>query len=519
MLREISTCAEPTIATAAALAGWIFLRNTQSSSSTSEKSSTAHSPIEPDDEVEAFTPAPMNRKLQLAFLLFFAIPQCALYWYTQDESQDRTELLQFLGSAFDIANWQRWTQSKSILLVTLALSIERIIYTIVWLFPTHFVYFTSTHVNIHPEASKLMGKTPLDVILFLFYFSKVFQYGSIFGWFFWTAPAPALETISSLRLLTGMQLVLVGQLLNVSIYRAIGKAGVYYGYKIGVPVPWCTGFPFNVFTMHPQYAGCIMTIIGGGILIFTSQHQHEGFAGVGLIASLYYMYMAIVEDIPAEHPLDQEGLDSPRGIKPDKEVKLTQLHNLEWSLPRERSFDTSGNLIAIMALPSFPYFVGMLYILQCFIVSIPSTWLLVLSVLARGQDRWKCIFVNAAIMASAAVLGICALTWIQKDVNIELNIPGLWLSYEQIVQHWPNTYAGVKDHGLMGLFAGFCLEIPLPVWVFGTKMEILLAPLLTACWLANFVSFAMIEICVLLIVECLIHAYRKSFVNFQSKRL
>ena len=64
----------------------------------------------------------------------------------------------------------------------------------------------------------------------------------------------------------GLQLFVVGQLLNAAIYNAIGKAGVYYGYKIGVPVPWCTGFPFNVFTMHPQYAGVCLSIFGGGAL-------------------------------------------------------------------------------------------------------------------------------------------------------------------------------------------------------------------------------------------------------------
>jgi hypothetical protein len=76
-----------------------------------------------------------------------------------------------------------------------------------------------------------------------------------------------------------------GQLLNAAIYRAIGKAGVYYGVKFGHEIPWyarppgicvrdsssgealgertfaadrCTGFPFNVFTLHPQYSGCVI---------------------------------------------------------------------------------------------------------------------------------------------------------------------------------------------------------------------------------------------------------------------
>ena len=49
-----------------------------------------------------------------------------------------------------------------------------------------------------------------------------------------------------------------GQLLNFSVYRAIGKVGVYYGFKLGMEVPWVTGFPFNV-VRHPQYTGATLS--------------------------------------------------------------------------------------------------------------------------------------------------------------------------------------------------------------------------------------------------------------------
>ena len=91
-----------------------------------------------------------------------------------------------------------------------------------------------------------------------------------------------MNDISLFRWVTGLQLFLVGQGLNAAIYRALGKSGVYYGFKIGVPVPWCTGFPFNVFTMHPQYAGVVMSLFGGGVLMMTPQHARGGFGGVGV---------------------------------------------------------------------------------------------------------------------------------------------------------------------------------------------------------------------------------------------
>ena len=61
-------------------------------------------------------------------------------------------------------------------------------------------------------------------------------------------------------------LIVCGQFLNYSVYKAIGKAGVYYGFKLGEHIPWYTGFPFNVVS-HPQYTGVVMTWWGILILL------------------------------------------------------------------------------------------------------------------------------------------------------------------------------------------------------------------------------------------------------------
>mmetsp|Transcript_45665 Transcript_45665/g.148437 ORF Transcript_45665/g.148437 Transcript_45665/m.148437 type:complete len:253 (-) Transcript_45665:283-1041(-) len=57
------------------------------------------------------------------------------------------------------------------------------------------------------------------------------------------------------RLAVAAVLMGVGQTLNAGIYAAIGRNGVYYGFKLGAPVPWCSGFPFNLGFRHPQYVG------------------------------------------------------------------------------------------------------------------------------------------------------------------------------------------------------------------------------------------------------------------------
>jgi methylene-fatty-acyl-phospholipid synthase len=58
----------------------------------------------------------------------------------------------------------------------------------------------------------------------------------------------------------------MGQVLNIAIYRAIGVNGVYYGVRLGNPVPWCKGFPFNVVS-HPQYVGATLSFLGLSALL------------------------------------------------------------------------------------------------------------------------------------------------------------------------------------------------------------------------------------------------------------
>ncbi len=260
-----------------------------------------------NDDPPAFTPAPRNRPLQFLFCLFFVLPQVGVYM-TSENMDAYKELASLCDHVLHLNNWQIWVQEPLFLLIILCLAFERMCYTIVWLFPSHFCHWAEN------GPLRNLGE-PLDVIVFLFYVSKVFQFGSMGGFYAITADPVNLSQLSLLRIVTGSQLLIVGQILNISIYNAIGKAGVYYGYKIGVPVPWVTGFPFNVFTMHPQYAGAVMTIFGAGVLLVTEEHARRGLVAVAIIGALYYFYMSIIEDMPVEHPLDQTTLRSPKSIE------------------------------------------------------------------------------------------------------------------------------------------------------------------------------------------------------------
>ena len=68
----------------------------------------------------------------------------------------------------------------------------------------------------------------------LFYVSKVLQMGGLASWYYYTAPWANMFEISAFQWVTGLQLILFGQLLNFSIYDAIGKNCVYYGNKFEV---------------------------------------------------------------------------------------------------------------------------------------------------------------------------------------------------------------------------------------------------------------------------------------------
>ena len=106
-----------------------------------------------------------------------------------------------------------------------------------------------------------------------------------------------LSKKSAFQLILGLQLIAVGQLLNAAIYAAIGKDGVYYGFKLGVTVPWVSGFPFNMGVAHPQYLGATLSIFGVQLLLCTDELASNGWFFIGIMQAIQYLYMSIVESM------------------------------------------------------------------------------------------------------------------------------------------------------------------------------------------------------------------------------
>uniref|UniRef100_A0A6U2ZEX5 phosphatidyl-N-methylethanolamine N-methyltransferase n=1 Tax=Lotharella globosa TaxID=91324 RepID=A0A6U2ZEX5_9EUKA len=228
----------------------------------------------------------MNRKLQLFMLACLVIPQFLVWNLVSSNPTPYQQVGQWLSS---FQYWRDWVSSKAFWLNFAAMAIERVVYTIVWVRSKWFIRLCKSPILRN-------WGTPVDVVVRLFFLNKLFQFGGIFLWYYYSAPFFSVNDVTVFQWVTGLQLLIFGQILNQAIYRAIGKAGVYYGVRLGQPVPYCTGFPFNVFTAHPQYFGSVATAWGVAILMTTPAHEKAGIFGVCMSVLVQYFYMGVVEE-------------------------------------------------------------------------------------------------------------------------------------------------------------------------------------------------------------------------------
>ena len=119
----------------------------------------------------------------------------------------------------------------------------------------------------------------------------------------WFSPAafvrlcarPPLRFVGPHAVAVFSALAACGQALNVAIYAAIGKDGVYYGFKLGRPVPWCDGFPFNLGFRHPQYVGGLLTQLGLLALASDESSLRAGLAPLAAWWVLLYVATSVQE--------------------------------------------------------------------------------------------------------------------------------------------------------------------------------------------------------------------------------
>lgn len=124
----------------------------------------------------------------------------------------------------------------------------------------HLLYlWVLTHSKSTIAVAKIFHSEPVDWFANVALFLNVLQIGSIV---LWAVPSGRFtgsslyENITALRLVLGIAMWGVGLVFKTTIFKAIGKRGVYYGSKFGHQIPWVDGFPFSV-TGAPAATKCI----------------------------------------------------------------------------------------------------------------------------------------------------------------------------------------------------------------------------------------------------------------------
>ena len=164
------------------------------------------------------------------------------------------------------------------LIAATLLSLERICYVWAWRSPESFRAFCN-----RPAVASL-GE-PVAVLQKLFYYFKAIQFAVFFGWCYTHGQeSPSLLSEGQFSLAVGGALIVAGQILNFSVFRRLGKIGVFYGNKFGYEVPWRREFPFS-FLKHPQYVGALVSIWGFFLAI---RFPHDDWFLVPMLETVYY---------------------------------------------------------------------------------------------------------------------------------------------------------------------------------------------------------------------------------------
>lgn len=164
------------------------------------------------------------------------------------------------------------------LLAAILLSFERLCYIWAWHLPESFQSFCARH------AATVLGE-PVAALQKLFYCFKGLQLAVFIGWCYLHGGASwSSLSISPLALRIGGVALLIGQILNFSVFYRLGKVGVFYGNKFGYEIPWRREFPFSLLK-HPQYVGSVLSIWGFFLIM---RFPHVDWYALPILETVYY---------------------------------------------------------------------------------------------------------------------------------------------------------------------------------------------------------------------------------------
>jgi phosphatidyl-N-methylethanolamine N-methyltransferase len=166
----------------------------------------------------------------------------------------------------------------------IALSFERICYAWIWRQPGSFRRICS-HPLISPWGE------PVAVLEKLFYGFKLIQIAVFLGWCYFYGDGSLQIVREGPVLAAGTTLIVVGQILNLSVFWRLSAVGVFYGNRLGYEIPWSTEFPFSLLR-HPQYVGSLLSIWG---FFLAMRFPHYDWYVLPCLETAYYTLGAYFE--------------------------------------------------------------------------------------------------------------------------------------------------------------------------------------------------------------------------------
>ena len=171
-----------------------------------------------------------------------------------------------------------------LLVAALVLSFELVCYVWIWRWPDSFL-----KVCERPLVA-LLGE-PVAVLEKLFYCFKVIQIAAFLGWCHFYGDGSLQLVREGPILAAGSALILVGQILNLSVFWRLSTVGVFYGNRLGYDIPWSREFPFS-FLRHPQYVGSLLSIWG---FFLAMRLPHNDWYLLPSLETAYYTFGAYLE--------------------------------------------------------------------------------------------------------------------------------------------------------------------------------------------------------------------------------
>mmetsp|Transcript_4450 Transcript_4450/g.5452 ORF Transcript_4450/g.5452 Transcript_4450/m.5452 type:complete len:149 (+) Transcript_4450:99-545(+) len=141
---------------------------------------------------------------------------------------------------------------------------------------------------------------------------KIFQFSVVIADIFFrcelTNPFSSQDALY--KAILGAVLILIGQGLNIAVFKALKPIGVYYGYEFGYNVPMVSGFPYNIGISDPQYWGVLCCVWGIYLIAGVTSYI------VPLLETFWYM-------------MSMKVLEHPRGRKFARTVLMDDLRKTQ----------------------------------------------------------------------------------------------------------------------------------------------------------------------------------------------